>query len=241
MNKKNIKKTPKRSRKVSTAFPRGSGGGYLTIAREPPTRQFGYLPFGREYIADLPYVENYYISANGTTGLTTLGYIFNGNNAYDPRYDTGGHQPFQYDILASLYERAWVLGAQVELTFSNPSQDGMYVGCRVRAATNSVVTASQTLDYIQELADSMISPLNNTGSQTKAFRFRFKNASVFGVSDATYDELTYSHQTNGSPSAFTVIEPFAVNTVSGTDATVRVNIKITYRIRFTNRVSAPQS
>jgi len=104
-----------------------------------------------------------------------------------------------------------------------------------------VATASQSLDYIQELADSMIAPLNNSGSQTRVFKFKFKNSSVFGVTDATYDELTYSHQTTGSPAAFTVIEPFAVNTVASTDATVRVNIRITYHARFTNRVSAPAS
>jgi len=192
-------------------------------------------------LAELPYVENYYISANGTTGLTTVASIFNGNNAYDPRYSSGGHQPFQYDILATVYERVWVLAAKVELTFSNPSQDGLYVGARVRANTNSVDTAGQTLDYIQELADAMIKPLNNSGSQVVTFKFAFQNARIFGVTDATYDELTYSHQTAGNPSAFTVIEPFAVNTVASTDATVRVNIRITYSVRFTNRISAPQS
>ncbi len=215
--------------------------GFTQLFAERPGRQMGYLPFGREYFARLPYVENYYASADGTTGLTTVPYVFRGNSLYDPRFETGGHQPLQYDTLAALYERVWVDRADIEVTFSNPSADGVWVGLRCRNSTNSVATGLQSLDYIQELADSMIRPLNNTGTQTVVLRATVEGYKAMGISKAAFENLEYSHVVNTNPSAGWFIEPFVVNTIAGTEATIRINVKIIYHARFTNRVSAAQS
>lgn len=214
---------------------------FTQLFAEKPAHQQGYLPFGREYIARLPYVENYYASADGTTGLSDVPYTYRGNSVYDPRYNAGGHQPFQYDILSPLYERVWVDRADIEVTFSNPSADGCWVGLRCRCATNSVATAGNGLDYLQELADSMLQPLNNTGTQAVVMRATVLGYKAVGISKAAWENLEYSHTTNGDPSAGWFIEPYVVNTISGTTATVRINIKITYHCRFTNRVSTTQS
>lgn len=214
---------------------------FTQLFAERPSRQQGYLPFGREYCARLPYVENYYGTGDGTTGLTAVPYVFRGNSLYDPRYETGGHQPFQYDVLAALYERVWVDRVDMEVTFSNPSADGLWVGVRCRNSTNSVSTGLLTLDYIQELADSMIRPLNNSGSQTVVLRATVDSYKAMGISKAAYENLEYSHVNNANPGAGWFVEPFVVNTISGTEATVRINVKLIYHARFTNRISAAQS
>jgi len=236
--RKPTRKAPARHTRKVRQSPKQNGA---IMGGTAPSVQRGYLPFGRQYFAKLPYVENFAISASGTTQLSATQYTYVSNSVYDPRYETGGHQPLQYDYLAAVYERVWVHGAKVTLTFSNPTHDGMWVGYRCRAATNSVATSGQNLEYVQEMRDSIIKPCNNTGSQTKTFTFYVPNYRLFGITKTQYTNLEYSHVINAAPTAFGVIEPFAIHTVVGETGVIRCNIKITYFCQFTNPITAPQS
>lgn len=203
--------------------------------------QKGYLPFAQKFMVRLPYVENYAISADGTTGLTSVQNTFSLNNLFDPRYNVGGHQPLQYDSISPAYERVWCWGAKVVLTFSNPTYDGMYVGYRVRGNTNSVVTTGQNLEYIQEMRESKIKPLNGSGSQTCQFKFYVDNPKVLGVTKGQYNNLEYSHPVNNNPAVLVWLEPFALHSVSGETGVVRCNVNITYYAQMTNPISQAQS
>lgn len=205
--------------------------------------QSGRLPFGESMEVRLPYVENFAISCSGTTGLTTTGNTFYGNNMFDPRVQLGGHQPMQYDTLATLFWRYRVHDVECTLTFTNPLYDGMWVGYRVRPNANTVVTNGQTLDYIQEMCNMEIAPLNNTGSQRVTFRFRFNIAKFLGVTEAMASDQSYVGSFSGAatPTTFPLIEPFAVHTVSGEDSTVRVNIELMYHALCSDRLTVAQS
>lgn len=211
--------------------------GNVQIASQRPTVQRGYLPLGRTYFAKLPYVYNTYLETDGTTGLSNVPFTINANCVYDPLYNVGGGQPLQYDIMAAHYERVWVWGVKVSLTFSNPTGDGMYVGYRVRGATNSMTTINRTLTHIQELRDCAIRPINNSGSQTTTFNFYVSNPKLFGITKAQYSNLDYSHTTNSIPAVFGWIEPYGINTIAGTTYSIRVNLKATYYCQFTNPIS----
>lgn len=191
----------------------------------------------------LPYVENFAISCSGTTGLTTIANAFYGNNMYDPRIGIGGHQPMQYDTLSTLFVRYRVHDVECRITFSNPLYDGMWVGYRVRPDTNTVTTAGQSIDYIQEMSSMEIAPLNNTGSQTKVFQFRFNIAKFLGITEAMASDIAYVGGFNGSPVplAYPIIEPFALHTVSGEDSTVRCNVEIIYHALCGDRRTVAQS
>lgn len=193
----------------------------------------------RNWFVQFKYVESSYITPLAASGLSSIGYTYAGNNVYDPRVEAGGNQPLYYDQIAPYYERMWVHGCKVELTFSNPTVDGLYVGYRVRPQTNSVTTAGQTLDYIQELDLTEIKPLNNSGNQTVKFTFYFKNHKVFGITKSQFQDLTYSHTNSADPPVETYITPFAISTTS--DASVRYDIKIIYYTEMTNRISVPES
>lgn len=204
--------------------------------------QKGYLPFGVRYNTRLPYVENFSIDAVGTGGASSIGNTFRANSMFDPRFQLGGHQPLQYDGMTAAYERVWVWGAKVVLTFSNPLHDGMWCGYRVRNSTNPVTTAGKNIEYIQEMRDSHVRPINNSGKQTQTFTFYVNNAKTLGISKAQYSDLDYSHPTaTGNPLVDVLIEPFAVHTVFEEESNIRVNIKITYFGQFTNPISATQS
>lgn len=206
-----------------------------------PTIQKGYLPFGREFFARLPYVENFALSADGTLATSAIASTFSCNNVFDPRVQVGGHQPLQYDSISLAYERVWVHGCKAEITFNNTTLDGLYVGYRIRANTNAITTNGKSLDYIQEMRESVIAPLNNSGTQTKKFTVYIPNHKILGITKAQYANLEYSHGVNTNPAVFVYIEPYALHTVIGETATCRCNVKLTYYCQFTNPVTLPQS
>lgn len=205
------------------------------------TVQRGQLPFGRTFSARLPYVENFAISCDGTVGQTSGTFTMRLNSIYDPRFELGGHQPMQFDILSVAYERVWVHGAKVELTFSNPEYDGMWCGYRVRASTNTLGSYARTIDYIQEMRDCKFVPINNTGRQSKKFVFYVSNRAAFGVTKAQYSNTEYSHTMSSNPPSEVLLEPFALHTISGQTSTIRCNIRVTYYCQFTNPITQAQS
>lgn len=232
------RKTTRSYRASRAAVPRRRGH---IVGNTRATVQRGYLPFGRAYFAKLPYVENFAITASGTTGLSAINYTFSANDSYDPRRQVGGHQPLQYDAMSVAYDRVWDHGCKVILEFSNPTADGLYVGYRVRSSENITTTAGQTIDWIQEMRESICCPINNTGSQTKKFSFYVPNYKVFGITKQQYANLEYSHPTTGTTAGYVLIEPYAINTVAGDNTSVRVNIKLIYYSQFTNSQTLPQS
>lgn len=223
-------------RKTTTRKGRGQYKGNKTQV------QHGYLPFNVRYNTRLPYVENYAITADGTTGLSAVVNQFSGNSVYDPRYNIGGHQPLQFDQISIAYERVWVWGTKVILTFANPSHDGMYVGYRVRASTNAVTTNGKNIEYIQEMRESKIRAINNSGKQSTTFTFYVNNPKVLGITKTQYSNVDYSELTGGPISPVsTLVEPYAIHTVNGETATVRCNIKLIYYAQFTNPITQGQS
>ncbi len=203
--------------------------------------QRGYLPFGREYVGRLPYSESFAITANGSTGLSAIGYTFR-NSLYDPRVQVGGHQPLQYDTLSTLYGTYSITQIDYEVTFSNPDADGMMVGLRARSSLNSVVTSGQTIDYLTEMGDSLLRPLNNTGSQVQTFRGSLPVDRVLGVPKSTLRTLYYQEDASGNlPTYQALLEPFAVHTVAEANATCRCTVKLILHFIANNRVSAVQS
>lgn len=218
-------------------------GGVRVLGPARPQRQMGRLPFGEAMEVRLPYVENFAISCSGTTGLTTIGYTFYGNNMYDPRIQVGGHQPMQYDTLATLYWRYRVHDLECCITFSNPLYDGMWVGYRVRPNANTVATAGQSLEYIQEMSNMEIAPLNNTGSQKQVFRFRLNIARFLGVTEAMASDQSYVGAFGGSvsPTTWPIVEPFALHTIAGEDSTVRCNIELIFHALASDRLTVAQS
>lgn len=231
----------KRNKKsYSSAAKASMSGKGAPIAKSFPSFQKGYLPFGNDYYARLPFVVTDFIEANGTLG-TSVARQYHANNVFRPvltDVSPGIRQPLQYYILTATYERVWVHGAHVELTFTNPAADGMYCGYRVRSQTNTVLSTGQSLARMLEMRDSHAVPINDSGSQTHTFKFFVKNRDVFGVSKNQYADLTYSHVTVADPSVVSFIEPWALHTVAGEDITpIRYTMKIVYYCQFTNPIT----
>jgi len=237
--KRNSKKTTT-SKKRNTRRTPYKRRATTQIATTRPTVQRGYLPFGTKFYAKLPWCYNGNFTV-GSNGLTDVPIRISLNSMFQPHHNVTDTQPLQYDVMALHYERVWVYGAKVTITFSDPSTDGISVGYRVRANTNSVSTAGRAFTHIQELRDSKWRNIHNTGNQSARFTFYAQNHNVIGIDKKQYSNLEYSHTTGANPAVFSWLEPFAFNKNTSGDIIYNLNIKVTYYGMFTNPISEMQN
>lgn len=201
--------------------------------------QQGRLPFSNVGIYRLPYSESFPITADGTTGLTNTGYTYRLNSVYDPRVELGGGQPMQFDYLVGpfLNGRYWVKGVKFTVTFSNPDQDGMLVGFRIRASTNGTTSIGKSIAEVKEMDLTRSRWIHNTGNQTTSFSHYIKPWNVFGITREQYNNFEYSAGVSANPDQIVLLEPFALHSVSGQEATIRCTVSIRYYIQLTNRTT----
>lgn len=112
----------------------------------------------------LPYSSNKTLTA-GSASTFGSEYIFRLNSIYDPDYSGTGDYPNGYTAWSNFYADYRVHRVAIDLTFTDPSADGMAVGALLQYsnATSGLAGSSiQTADS-QQKAD--VRPLNNTGSQ----------------------------------------------------------------------------
>ncbi len=130
-----------------------------------PQKQKGYSPFPVEWKVKMRYAHAFDLSANG---LSTFGKItFRLNSLFDPDKSGAGHFPYQFNQLKTIYDRSIVYGAKVDLLWTNPTGDGLWVGFNIINASNSGGMSGKTLDVVQELPNASIITMNNSGSQER--------------------------------------------------------------------------
>lgn len=141
--------------------------------------------------------------------LTTAGSSVNGvkftmslNSLYDPEVSSTGHQPYQFDQLTSIYQNYFVRSAYVDMTFTDPTADGLWVGWILRSQDDSGDDLS-TLDLgrAMERPNLRVFPLNNTGAQNVTCSMRVPIHEILGIDRAQYLAAYdyYGAQYNFSP------------------------------------------
>ncbi len=194
-------------------------------------------PFPQRAIKKLHWALQYPITAPATN--LTLEQIFSLNSAYDPpQLGAGDIQPNYWDNLALLYSYYLVHDVDVEITFFDPSQDGLVVGFQLQGTSVSGISAGDVVS--RPMTQS--STISNTGQQTYTFRLRMPIHEVLGLSRGQYINETGQHgaQTSGAnanPNTQAYLRLFALSTVSGVATTCKLMIKINYKIQFWNRPS----
>lgn len=204
------------------------------------TRQKGQLPFGRRLVCHLPYSETTALSASNVTNLSSVR-SYRLNSLYAPQSST--HQPYQYDQLTDLYSVYMVHGAKVSITFQNPDTDNVYVGYRIRSHTDTTTSSGKTLDYLNEMQDSHIVPIVNSGGQKRKFDFYIPIHKGLGITKQQYlnDRQSWCASTGASPSELW-LDLVVLTLSSGVSSdTVYSTTDIIYYAEFNGMVSPAQS
>lgn len=215
----------------------------LGLRAIPQGGSFGQAsPFKPKMFVRHKYCELSTLTA-GTAGIMGTEIIYRLNDLYDPYFSGGGHQPYGRDTMAGIYNRYKVSGCKIDLTFTDPSADGMAVACAIQDSTESATLTNLQVDEAQEKQNCIVKFLNNTGAQKVNIKKYMPIHMVEGLTKLQFkaDIENYSANASNSP----VSTPFvriAIGNVTGTTGgTVHCMVKLTFYSQWYNRLQLSQS
>jgi len=176
-------------------------------------RQTALVPFPWKYIARLTYGINVALSTVGSIPTASQN-RFRLNSAYDFDLTGSGEQPYQYDSLTAVYTKYLVKGVLIDLTFVDPTADGLWVGYSIHTdTTNNDQPQGLTLGDVMSRPGFRCMPLNNTGEQLVTIKEYIPIHSVFGLTKNQYESLTdvYGAAYNASPVANAILDVFIID------------------------------
>lgn len=175
--------------------------------------QTALAPFPLRWNARLTYGVNVALGTAGNSSLASAHY-FRLNSAYDFDFTGTGEQPYQYDQMTAIYKKYLVTAVTVDLTISDPSSDGLWVGWSLRPNSNTGDDpANKTLGDIMSRPTFRCVPLNNTGSQIVTIRERIPIHTIFGLSAQQYKSafLDYGADWNSNPANVAFLSLFVID------------------------------
>jgi len=184
--------------------------------------------------------------AAGASGLFGTEQGFRLNSLYDPDYVNVGHQPYMFDQMALIYTRYRVNATSIDLTFSDPSADGVCCAAQVKpnSATGGVSNLVSYLpDQVRERPNVAVGFLNNTGSQKVHMKRRFTIPQAEGLKPAEFlgALADYSALTTANPSKTPYLQ-IAVAALDGSSTpTVRLQVRLAFECEFWERLIVAQS
>lgn len=183
---------------------------------------------------------------SGVGGIIGTQKLYNLNSLFDPDQSGVGHQPYYYDQMTAMYQRYKVNGCLVELTFSNPTIDGVDLIMMVQpsSSTISTLTGGNTPDYL-ERPQSVVRELNNSGSQKVHIKQYFDIARIEGLSKLQFSSANsdvYCANYNANPGATVTLALAAGCYTQGiSGAAVNCFVKLTYYAVLYERIQPGQS
>ncbi len=201
-------------------------------------------PFPKIYKTQMYYTETKTLTA-GSAGIFGTEAAYRGNSTFNPQVAGGGvlHQPYGRDQLALLYLRYKVTGVRLQISFSNPSEDGMIVGVKYNTVADTVSLGGLSVASQSEKFNVWVKPLNNTGSQTVNYDRYYPMHDLIGVTKLQFKSNIedYSALTTAAP----VISPtlrISIGDLTATGGgTVNMIVKLTYYTNWFSRLTLGQS
>lgn len=234
------KKSFRRARRTNKSGANGNGyagqpASNIITTRGFTSRSTTVAPFPFRYDARLTYGVNVTISTSGSSPLAAK-YRFSLNSGYDPDRTATGSQPYQWDQLIALYQYYLVKAAYVDLSFTDPTVDGLWVGWSVHPSMNTNDDpAGKDLGQLMERPNYTCKGLNNTGAQIVNCRARVPLHEVIGLSRSQYMNQTdiYGAFFNTNPTQEIYLDLFVCDpTATVSSHSVRAVGKIIYDIQF---------
>jgi len=179
-------------------------------------------------------------NSNITLDITSPGgtaaYVWRANDLFDPDFQIGGKQPYNFDQWTTLYGKFTVLWSQIECWVTTTDTNRLFTVSVIPSLTSSLTTAPDT---IQEMPGVK---WNNFGgfqmSKTIGYvKNQRKTKTVFGVKDVL-DDPDYSGTSLAVPNKTF----YWILQVQSTDASINPNTMVLsfrhkYIVRWTERLN----
>lgn len=192
----------------------------------------------------LPYSDQFNLTGATLSAVYGTERAFRLNSMFDPDFTSTGHQPFGYDQITPFYARYLVDKVEVDITFSDPQGDGLYVGVFAKNFNDPATLTGASISQAMERPTVFQAPLNNTGSQTVKFRRIFKIHELMGLTKQQY-ESAWS-QTSALVSANPSVVPYLSMAVADANASspalvCKATIELKMHCVFFDRLMPAQS
>lgn len=190
-------------------------------------------PFPTRLHARCKYIFSGSLASDGTVArVTGSERAFRLNSIWDPDFTALGHTVVGHANFAALYKYYLVRGAKVEISWSNPSGDGVVAFASLNQ-TRDLSAKSDLLNYSSSLVYS--SDINNTGAQKSKMHFYVRPWNLLGLSKMEWlaNKSNHSAGISTSPSTNVVLRVACSGSAAG--QTIHCSIKIIYYTEFYER------
>jgi len=215
----------RRTRKTNGARPSGPFKSFNTTD-----------PFPVKMYKKLHYSENH-VLATGAFQQFGAEQIYRCNSVWDPDQTSTGHQPYGMDQLEILYRKYKVTAILLELTWTDPSEDGLSVGICFQPPGSGYSLTGKSPQTLREQPMSITRSINNTGSQKGSIKQYFPISTLSGLTNLQFkaDVDLFTAPVAENPPAVPLLR-FAVASDRNTQsATIIFQTKITYYTTFYER------
>ncbi len=191
----------------------------------------------------LEYVDELTLTTQSTLATFGAEYAYRLNSLYDPYFPAGGHQPYGFDQLNTIYARYLVHKCIVEVTFSDPSSDGLVVGAFAKNLNDANTLVNASIAAAMERPTVWCKPVNNTGSQVVVFRKEYNLAQMFGLTQQQYEGgwPSTSALVSADPVQTAYFMVAAANSRGGSSQTVTARVRLIFNCSFWERNTVAQS
>lgn len=185
-----------------------------------------------------------YTLTSGTVGIFGNEQIMRLNSLYDPDLSGTGHQPLYYDTMSLVYKRYKVTGVSIDVLWTDPQADGVVCAMCIQPSSEVYSVAGKSVGVLDEQPMSVVRYLNDSGSQnTRVKQF----VPIYQIEGMTKSQ--FNGQADGDYTAVTTTNPAKVPylrmgaaSLSGTSGVgVTAIVKLTYHVRFYERIIQSQS
>lgn len=185
----------------------------------------------------LEYVDNLTLSTPGSSPNFGTEIAYRLNSLFDPYFSVGGHQPYGFDQIAAMYNRYMVNSVDVELTFTDPSTDGLYVGVMMKNFYDPTTLQGTGIGAASEKPTIWTRPLNNTGSQVVTFKKHIDLAEMMGLTRQQYEGgwFALSGLVSTDPAQTPYMATAIADSRSGSSQTVICSVKLLFHSTFWGR------
>lgn len=183
---------------------------------------------------------NYVDDLHTTSTSTTQGWLYAGNDVYDPYTATGGHQPLGHNQYSALYNKFYVRGSKISVKFVSAD-----IGTSVFIAPSNQNILLPNITTILEQPDTkytVVAPgvgrtmLKHYWTTKKAF-----GAKAIGPQDEAYVGFTGSTGTGGSPANLWYWNIGFRNVDPAVAGSIFAQVKITYYVEYISRKQLAES
>lgn len=209
-----------------------------TIKRKPrptnrPSGPFRNIntsdPFPSKKSFKFHYAENHLLTT-GALGVCGSEQVYRCNSLFDPDFAVGGHQPYGYDQTSNLYRKYKVNAISVQLTWTDPSVDGMVVAAMFQPPNGAFTLNGKVPSQIREQPMSVTRSINNSGKQSGSFKQYFPISSLSGLTNLQFkaDVDLFTADVGANPAAFPLFRFAAADDRGVAGSTIVVKTKIIY-------------